>query len=34
MESAKSKRYRTTSTSRSVINYVTDEILLEDGRGK
>ena len=31
MESAKSKKYRTTSTSSSVLNYVTDEILLEDG---
>lgn len=31
LESAKSKNYRTTSTEGSVLNYVTDEVNLEDG---
>ena len=31
LESAKSKNYRTTSTEESVLNYVTDEVNLEDG---
>ncbi len=33
LESAKSKGYRTTSTDDSVLNYVTDEVLLDDGVG-
>ena len=32
LESAKSKNYRTTSTEESVLNYVTDEVNLEDGQ--
>ena len=32
LESAKSKNYRTTSTEESVLNYVTDEVNLEDGK--
>ena len=32
LESAKSKNYRTTSTEKSVLNYVTDEVNLEDGQ--
>ncbi len=32
LESAKSKKYRTTSTEESVLNYVTDEVNLEDGQ--
>ena len=31
LESAKSKNYRTTSTEESVLNYVTDEVNLEEG---
>ncbi len=31
LESAKSKNYRTTSTEKSVLNYVTDEVNLEEG---
>ena len=31
LESAKSKKYRTTSTEESVLNYVTDEVNLEEG---
>lgn len=32
LESAKSKNYRTTSTEESVLNYVTDEVNLEEGQ--
>ena len=32
LESAKSKNYRTTSTEKSVLNYVTDEVNLEEGQ--
>ena len=32
LESAKSKNYRTTSTEESVLNYVTDEVNLENGQ--
>ncbi len=32
LESAKSKNYRTTSTEKSLLNYVTDEVNLEDGQ--
>ena len=32
LESAKSKNYRTTSTEESILNYVTDEINLEEGQ--
>ena len=32
LESARSKNYRTTSTEESVLNYVTDEVNLEDGQ--
>ena len=32
LESAKSKSYRTTSTAESVLNYVTEEVNLEDGQ--
>ena len=32
-KSAQSKKYRTTSTEKSVLNYVTDEINLEEGQG-
>ena len=32
LESAKSKKYRTTSDTKSVLNYVTDEVNLEDGQ--
>lgn len=33
IQSAKNKKYRTTSTKESVLNYVTDEINLEEGQG-
>lgn len=33
LSSAKNKKYRTTSTEKSVLNYVTDEVNLEDGQG-
>lgn len=33
MESAKNKNYRMTSNEKSVLNYVTDEVNLEDGQG-
>ena len=32
LESAKSKNYRTTSTEESILNYVTDEVNLEEGQ--
>ena len=32
LESAKNKKYRTTSTEESVLNYVTDEVNLEEGQ--
>ena len=33
LQSAKNKKYRTTSSEESVLNYVTDEVNLEDGQG-
>lgn len=33
LQSAKNKNYRTTSTKESVLNYVTDEVNLENGQG-
>lgn len=33
LESAKNKKYKTTSNEESVLNYVTDEVNLEEGRG-
>ena len=33
LESAKNKKYKTTSKETSVLNYVTDEVNLEDGQG-
>ncbi len=33
LQSAKNKKYRTTSKKESVLNYVTDEVNLEDGQG-
>ena len=33
LQSAKNKKYRTTSKKESVLNYVTDEVNLEDGKG-
>ena len=33
LESAKNKKYKTTSSQKSVLNYVTDEVNLEDGQG-
>ena len=33
LQSAKNKKYRTTSSEESVLNYVTDEVNLEDGLG-
>jgi len=32
LESAKNKKYKTTSTKESILNYVTDEVNLEDGQ--
>ena len=33
LKAAKAKKYKTTSTKESVLNYVTDEVELEDGQG-
>ena len=33
LQSAKNKKYKTTSNEKSVLNYVTDEVNLEDGQG-
>lgn len=33
LKAAKAKKYKTTSTKESVLNYVTDEVKLEDGQG-
>ena len=33
IQSAQNKKYRTTSSEKSVLNYVTDEVNLEDGQG-
>ena len=33
VQSAKNKKYRTTSSESSVLNYVTDEVTLDDGQG-
>ena len=33
LKSAKNKKYRTTSSDKSVLNYVSDEVNLEDGQG-
>lgn len=33
LKAAKTKKYKTTSTKKSVLNYVTDEVKLEDGQG-
>ena len=33
LKAAKAKKYKTTSTKKSVLNYVTDDVKLEDGQG-